>query len=347
MNEELKKFSAGLAEAVKAAAKGTVTVLSRRRLPATGIALDAETILTAAHVIEDEDNIGVVLPGGAESKAELLGYDPNSDLAVLKLADGGATPAETANGVAVGELVLSLGRPFGEIQASLGTLSAKGGPSQNHRGGMLEGHYRTDATPYPGFSGGPLINVSGQVVGINTSGLGMPIAIPISIALKIAETLKKHGTIKRGYLGITGQPVDLPEGAADALGRDQATGLLIAGIEPEAPADASELMIGDILVGLAGKPVANHRQLLGYLSGEIVDTETEMEVLRGGKREVLKVTVGERPEHHEEGGRHSRHGRRRGPGRHFGRMKRRGHRRRHGGHHGHHGQGHGHKDDED
>jgi S1-C subfamily serine protease len=342
MNEELKKFSAGLAEAVETAVKGTVTVRSRRRLPASGIALDGETILTAAHVIEDEDNIVVVLPSGAESKAELLGYDPNSDLAVLKLADGGATAAGIEEAVSVGELVLSLGRPFGEIQASLGTLSAKGGPSSNHRGGMLEGHFRTDATPYPGFSGGPLINVSGQVVGINTSGLGMPIAIPIAIALKIAETLKKHGTIKRGYLGITGQPVELPAGAAEALGREQATGLLIAGIEEESPAGASDLMIGDILVGLAGKPVASHRQLLGYLSGEIVGTETEMEVLRGGKRETLKVTVGERPEHFEGEGGHGRRGRMGGHGRHFGRMKR-GRHSLHGGHR--RGQGHG--DDED
>ncbi len=338
MNEELKKFSAGLAEAVEAAAKGTVTVRSRRRLPASGIALDAETILTAAHVIEDEDNILVVLPDGAESKAELLGYDPNSDLAVLKLADGGATAAETAEAVGVGELVLSLGRPFGEIQASLGTLSAKGGPSSNHSGGMLEGHYRTDATPYPGFSGGPLINVSGQVVGINTSGLGTPIAIPIGIAVKIANTLKEHGTIKRGYLGITGHPVDLPKGAADTLGRDQATGLLIAGIEADSPAGASDLMVGDILVGLAGKPVANHQQLLGYLSGEIVGKETEMEVLRGGKRETVKVTVGERQDHDEDG----RHGRRRGMHRRAWRAHRRG--RWHRGHHGH---SHGHEENED
>lgn len=311
MNEELKNFSQGLADAVEAAGKGTVTVRARRRLPASGIALDAETILTAAHVIEDDENILVTLADGSESKAELLGYDPNSDLAVLKLESSGATAAETQESVSVGELVMALGRPFGEVQASLGTLSAKGGPSHNHRGGMLEGHYRTDATPYPGFSGGPLINVSGQVVGINTSGLGMPIAIPIRIALKIAEMLKEHGTIKRGYLGITGQPVELPEDAAKTLGREQTSGLLIVGVEKDSPAAASELMVGDILTGLAGKPVASHRQLLGYLSGEIVGQETEMEVLRGGKREALKVTVGERPEHHDGEGRSWGHHQRR------------------------------------
>jgi len=212
MNKELKKFSDGLAEATAFAGKSVVTVKSRRRMSASGIALDADTILTTAHVIEDDENIRVVLGDGGEQPAKLLGYDPNSDLAVLQLESGGAEVSAIAEKVAVGELVLALGRPFGEVQVSMGTLSAKGGPSYHRRGGMLEGHYRTDAIPFPGFSGGPLVNVSGQVVGINTSGLGhgKSIAIPISIALKIAESLKKDGTIKRGYLGLTGQPVELP-----------------------------------------------------------------------------------------------------------------------------------------
>lgn len=333
MNKELKKFSEGLAEVVAAGGKYTVTVRARRRLPATGIALDAETILTAAHVIENDENILVVLPDGTESKAELLGYDPSSDLAALKLENAAAAPAELGDEVKVGELVLALGRPFGEMQASLGTLSAVGGP---HRGltGTLEGHYRTDATPFPGFSGGPLVNVSGQVIGMNTSGLGLgnSIAIPIQAAVRIAKMLKEHGTIKRGYLGITGQPVELPEESVKALGRDQDKGLLIVGIEEDSPAAGSGLMLGDILVGLAGEPVPDHGQLMGMLSGEIVGQETEMEVLRGGKPESLKVTISERPEHHGERRRGLRARRFGGhPGMH-GRI-----RHRHGGHHEHRG----------
>lgn len=330
MNNELKKFSDGLAEVTAFAGKSTVTVKSRRRLPASGMALDADTILTAAHVIEDDENIRVVLADGSEQPAKLLGYDPNSDLAVLELESGGAEAAVIAEKVAVGELVLALGRPFGEVQASMGTLSAKGGASFHRRGGMLEGHYRTDATPYPGFSGGPLVNVSGQVVGINTSGLGhgKSIAIPIEIALKIAGMLKKDGTIKRGYLGITGQTVDLPENASQ--------GLLVVGIEDESPAAGSGLLVGDILVGLAGKPVVTHSQLLGALSGEIVGQETEMEVLRAGKPETLKVTITERPEH-DEGwhGRRSWH-RHRGDlhGRRSGRSSRGAHHHNHEHHHG-------------
>lgn len=303
MNQELKKFSEGLAQAARQAGVFTVTVQSRRRLPATGIALDAETILTAAHVIEDDENIHVLLPDGTRLSAELLGYDPNSDLAALKLESASASPAVTAESAAVGELVLALGRPFGEVQASLGTLSAKSGPIQYRSGGMLEGHYRTDATPYPGFSGGPLINVEGQVVGINTSGLGIgnSIAIPIGVAVKIAAMLKEHGTIKRGYLGISSQPVDLPEAASEALGRDQARGLLVVDLEEDGPAAGGGLMVGDILVGLAGEVVETHRQLMAQLSGDVVNKETEVEVLRGGKPETLKVTIGERPDFHAEG----------------------------------------------
>lgn len=152
--------------------------------------------------------------------------------------------------------------------------------------------------------------------------------------------LKEHGTIKRGYLGITGQPVELPEDSINALGRDQNRGLLIVGIEEGSPAAGSGLMLGDILVGLAGEPVPDHGQLMGLLSGEVVGQETEMEVLRGGKPESLKVTISERPEHHGE----HRRGR---MGRRFGRRHGRHVRsRRHHGHHGgrKHHKGHDHED---
>ncbi len=346
MNKELKNFSAGLAEAVKTAGAFTVTVISRRRLPASGIALDAETVLTAAHVLEDDENIQVALPDGTQLAAELLGYDPNSDLAVLKLEKAAAAPAVTQEAAEVGELVLALGRPFGDVQASLGTLSAKGGPLHYRSGGMLEGHYRTDATPYPGFSGGPLINVSGEVIGINTSGLRMAnsIAIPIGVASKIAAMLKEHGTIKRGFLGISGQPVGLPNAAIQALDREQEQGLLIIGLEEDGPAASGGMMVGDILIGLGGQPVESHQQLMPLLNGEIVGQETEVEVLRGGAPETLKVTIGERPEFDREdfrgerarrwAMRMARHG---GPhgdphgGKHRGERRGEGH----GGHHGH------------
>ena len=311
MNKELKNFSNGLADAVQNAGTYTVSVLARRRLPASGISLDNEHILTAAHVIEDDEKIMVGLPDGSQLAAKLLGYDPNSDLAVLKLENTTATPAVLEDQVRVGELVLAIGRPFQDIQASLGTLSAKGGPTHNRRGGILEGHFRTDATPYPGFSGGPLVNTEGNVVGINTSGLthGSSIAIPIAVAVKIAEMLKEHGTIKRGYLGISGQPVQLPAEATGSLNIEQENGLLIVGLEEEGPAAKGGLMIGDILVGLAGDPIESHQQLLVRLAGEMVGQEIDLEILRGGKPTTLKVTIEERPDAHTDSGQGRRFGR--------------------------------------
>jgi len=144
--------------------------------------------------------------------------------------------------------VLALGRPTGEgIQASLGVVSAVSGPVHTRHGGLLEGHIRTDAIPYPGFSGGPLVDGSGQVLGMNTSGLtrGSSIAIPMKLGLKVAEALVKHGSVRRGYLGVRSQPVEIPENQQNGLGRQQNSGLLLVGVESDSPAGEAGLMVGD------------------------------------------------------------------------------------------------------
>ncbi len=299
MNPELTQISNALAEAAEKAGAATVLVNARRRLPASGIALTSDTILTASHVIEDEENIQVILADGSKLSAELLGYDPASDLAVLKLEKAVATPADTEDQARVGELVLALGRPWlSGIEASLGVVCAKGGPVHTRRGGLLEAHLRTDAEPLPGFSGGPLVNASGKIIGINTSGLGFgnSIAIPIGVASKIAEMIAEHGSVQRGFLGISGQAVPLPQEGRQALGREQESGLLIIGLEENAPAAAGGMMLGDILVGLNGETIESHDQLLAQLAGTLIGKEIEVEVLRGGQPKTLKVVVGERPD---------------------------------------------------
>jgi S1-C subfamily serine protease len=161
---------------------------------------------------------------------------------------------------------------------------------------MLEKFIKSDVVSYPGFSGGPLVNGDGTIFGINTSGFGSgsAITIPAELALKIAETLEKHGKIKRGYLGIRSQSVEIPAEAKKALKREQSTGLLLVGIEANSPAGKDGLMVGDILVGVAGEPVSHHDELYARLSGDVVGKSTPIEVLRGGKLESVKVTVGER-----------------------------------------------------
>jgi S1-C subfamily serine protease len=175
-------------------------------------------------------------------------------------------------------------------------ISAVGGPVRTGRGGLLERYLRTDAIPYPGFSGGPLVDTAGRVVGLNTSGLarGASLAIPAGLAWQIAESLARHGSVRRGYLGVRSQPVAIPPAQQKALGRQQASGLLLVSVEENSPAEAGGLMVGDILTGLAGQPLTDPDELLARLTGEVVGQATPVEVLRGGQPTLITVTIGER-----------------------------------------------------
>lgn len=294
------ELSNAMADAVQRAAGYTLRVDARKRLPLSGIVYAPDLVLTADHGVEREDNIVLGLPDGTEVQASLVGRDSGSDLALLKVSAGGLAPAQAAAGEArVGHLVLAVGRPgHGGVQASLGLVNAIGEGLRGPHGRMIDRYIAADATPYPGFSGGPLIDLGGGLLGINTSGLvrGMSLAIPVGLAWEIAASLAKHGHVKRGYLGVRSQPVETPAHAAEALGREQASGLLIVGIEAGGPAatPTAGLMVGDILVAVNGKVVANHDDLLGALTGDLVGRATDIEVLRGGQRKLVNMIVGER-----------------------------------------------------
>jgi S1-C subfamily serine protease len=295
----LVALSQAMAEAVAKAGASTVLVDARRRLPASGIGYAADLILTADHVVEREDDIQILLPDGSQRSASLAGRDPGNDLALLRVPEGGVMPAEAAAEPArIGQLALALGRPSAEgIQASLGVVSALGGPVRTGRGGLLEQYLRTDTVPYPGFSGGPLIDASGRVLGLNTSGLahgGVSLTIPAGLAWGVAEALKRHGHVRRGYLGVRSQPTALPAAQQQALGREQEAGLLLVGVEDGGPAVQAGLLVGDILVGLAGEPLTDPDELLARLSGDIVGQSVPLEILRGGQPLIISVKIGER-----------------------------------------------------
>src|SRR5512138_1009840 len=294
----LVDLSDALADAAEKAGKATVLVNARRRMPASGIVYASDLVLTADHVVEREEGIKVTLADGTEVSARVAGRDPGSDLAVLKLERSVQDVAEATKSPArLGQIALVLGRPSENgIEASLGTVSAIGGPIRTGRGGMLEKYIRTDSISYPGFSGGPLVAADGTVLGVNTSGLanGAAVTIPADIAWKIADTLVKHGRIKRGYLGIRSQTVEIPEASRKSLKREQSTGLLVVGLENGSPAAKGGFMVGDILVAVSGKPVLHHDELFTRLSGEVVGKSTPIEVLRGGQPQTLNVEVGER-----------------------------------------------------
>lgn len=294
----LTAFSNALADAASKAGEATVLVSARRRMPASGIHFAPGLVLTASHTIEREEGIPVLFGSGVQTTANLVGRDPSSDLAVLRLEQsGGATVERSAQDGRVGQLVLSLGRPSeGGIEASLGVISAVGGPVRLHGGGLLERYLRTDTIPYPGFSGGPLVDADGRVLGINTSGLtpGSSLTIPAILAWGVAEALSKHGKVRRGYLGVRSQPVELPASAQQALGREQHNGLLLVGVDDGSPAALGGLILGDVLVGLAGQVVEDPDALIGMLSGSLVGASTPIEVLRGGQPLTVSVVVGER-----------------------------------------------------
>ena len=297
-NNVLVELSDALADAAEKAGNATVLVNARRRMPASGIVYASDLILTADHIVEREEGIKVMLGDGVEVAARIAGRDAGSDLAVLKLERAVESVAEaTKTPARLGQIALVLGRPSPSgIEASLGTVSAIGGPIRTGRGGMLERYIRTDSISYPGFSGGPLVAADGTVLGVNTSGLanGAAVTIPADIAWRIADTLVKHGRIQHGYLGIRSQTVEIPAASQKTLKREQATGLLIVGVENDSPASKGGLIVGDILVAVAGALILHHDELFTHLDGDVVGKSTPIDVLRGGQPQTINVVVGER-----------------------------------------------------
>jgi S1-C subfamily serine protease len=293
----LAALSDGMADAVENVGAAVVRVNGRRRRPASGVVYAPDAVLTASHVLEREEDLTVGTSDGRALPARFVGRDPSSDLAVLKVDGLGVEAALPAEGTPrIGQLALAVGSPGrGEgPRASLGVVSSVGGPMRTWRGPRLERYIQTDATPYPGFSGGPLIDARGRVLGIMTSGLarGAALAIPVEIAWRVARTLEERGSVRRGYLGILSQPVQLPDG--QRLGLTQRSGLLVVGVEDGSPAGRGGVIIGDILVTLDGQPVEDTEDLLGLLTDERVGREAQVQVVRGGELQTLRVTVGER-----------------------------------------------------
>lgn len=297
MTNPLAEFSNGLTAAVEKGGASTVLVDARKRYPASGIAYAEDLVLTADHVVTREENIKVTLPDGRTLDASLAGRDPGSDLALLRLSEKALPPARTSDSVKPGQLVLALGRPNERgMQASWGIVTAISGPARTHRGGLLDEFIQTETTPYPGFSGGPLVNTEGEVLGLNTSGLtpGSSLTIPVKMAWRIAEALARHGTVKRGYLGVRTQPVQIPEAARKSFNRDQSSGLLVLWLEENGPAQTGGLFVGDTITAVGGHPVSDPDDLFAALHSETVGQPIAVEVLRGGRAESVTVTVGER-----------------------------------------------------
>ena len=296
LSENLNGFSEALADVVESAGASVVRVEARRRMSATGIVWsDDGLIVTAHHVVTRDKDINIGLPNGESVSAELVGRDPTTDIALLRVDGSVGTPATWAEDGAtrVGNIVLALGRPGRTVQATLGIISALGDGWRTHAGGNIDRYMQTDVVMYPGFSGGPLVNAAGQFVGLNSSALrrGVSMTLPAITLSRVASVLLEHGRVRRGFLGIGAQPVRLPEGVATELDRE--TGLLIVSVEPNSPAEQGGLLLGDTVLALDGEPVRHIDDLLQLLVGDRVGNDVPVQVLRSGTMQSLNVTIGE------------------------------------------------------
>ena len=294
----LTQFSDGLAAAVERAGAGTVTVHGRRRQSATGIAWgDDGLVLTASHVVEREDDLTVGLPEGSTVAATFVARDPGSDVALIRAAQPVAPIERSAAPARPGHLVLAVGRPDDQgLQASFGGVSVVSGPWKTKTGLTVDGFIRADVAMLPGFSGGPLVDTDGKLVGMTSSHLGRGggMALPVGALESLVATLLEHGKVRRGYLGVGAQSVPLPEALRAHAGEGQAHGLIVVMVEEGGPAEVAGVMIGDVLLSVAGSPVASVEDLQQHLSGDHVGTEVAVAIVRGGERHELGVTVGER-----------------------------------------------------
>lgn len=294
---DLLSLSQSIASLVERLAPSVVRVEARRRRGATGIVWSSEGhILTTSHSVEHEGQIQISLPEGRTANAELVGRDPSTDLALLKTEASGLTPLAPASldGVKVGHLVLALGHPGRTTRATLGIVSALGDEWRTHAGGRIHRYLETDADLPPGFSGGPLVDAQGRFLGLLTAAFSRTaaVAIPGETLTRVANTLKEHGGVRRGYLGVGAYPVRLPQHLQTLAGAE--TGLIFLSVDPNGPAQNAGLLLGDVLVNLGGRSLEGVEDLLGYLADEKIGSTVPAKVLRAGEVREVSLTIGKR-----------------------------------------------------
>ena len=258
-------------------------------------------VLTNNHVVKDADEVIVRLEDRRELKAEVIGLDERSDIALLKIEAEDLPVARVGRSekLKVGEWVLAIGSPFGfELSATAGIVSAKGRalPRENY-----VPFIQTDVAINPGNSGGPLFNLDGEVVGVNsqiysrTGGyMGLSFSIPIEVAMDVAQQLKEHGKVSRGWLGVLIQ--DVTRELAESFGMSKPEGALVAKVLPDSPAEEGKLQVGDVIVSFNGKQILSSSALPPVVGSTPVGKRVPVEVMREGRARTLWVMLGELPD---------------------------------------------------
>lgn len=292
----LTQLSNQLADAVAAAAPSIVQVQGRRR-PASGLVYADGQVLTTMRAIGGDDGLRVRRPDGRVLQAELAGWDPATTLALLTVKDLDARPIPLSSApVRVGHLAMAVARSWSNaVTASAGVVSVIGGPLRTSRRGGIPEVIRTTAPMHDGFSGGAFIDTEGHLIGMTTAAAirGLGVVFPASIAWTAAGHLAQPGGVRRAYLGLVGQPAQLPDHQQGAAGR--AVGLLVVGVAAQSPAANGGVLVGDIVLALDEHQVQSPDDLLDLLTGDRIGHATALRVLRGGTAVTLALTVGERP----------------------------------------------------
>lgn len=260
-------------------------------------------LLTNSHVVRDATSVHVVVLDGQRFEAQIIGDDPHTDLAVLRIGGQGLFHAQLgdSSGLKVGQLVVAVGNPYGfQYTVTAGVVSALGRSLRTETGRLIDSVIQTDAALNPGNSGGPLLNSQGQVIGVNTAVIapaqGICFAISSDTARTVFTEIIQHGKVRRGYLGFAGQSIILHRLNARVHGLEQPGGVLMSHIDKESPADRAGLSEGDIIVGLNNQSVSSIDDLHRILTGEKVGLTMPVRAIRHGKMVDLKVTPSEVPE---------------------------------------------------
>jgi S1-C subfamily serine protease len=297
VSASLTTLSDALAGVAETAGPAVVRVSGGRR-PSSGVVWSADgVILTTEHAVRRDDDIVVTLSDGRELAATLVGRDPGTDLALLRVQAGGLpVPGwRETDGLKVGQVVLALGRPGRTVRARLGILSAVGQEWRVPGGGRIDRYVEPDIEPAFGFSGGPLLDAEGRAIGLNTAGLrrGLVLTIPTATLRRVAGDLLAHGRVRRGYLGIAAQTVPVPAALEQAV--NQRAGLLVHAVEQGSPAERAGMLIGDLVFSIGGRPVYRADELMGLLTEDRIGATESVRFVRAGKVQEVQVTIGDRP----------------------------------------------------
>ncbi len=295
----LAALSADIAQAVARIGPSVAYVDAHPRRDASGFAWDAHHVVTVDHAIDREDEIELRLADGATARAALVARDASTDIALLRTdATLEAAPRTSLAAIAVGHLVLAVGRDEdGAPGASLGVVSSLDGPWRTWRGGEVDRFIRPDCNVYPSFSGGPLVDVAGDVIGMNTWGLSrrMALTLPIATIERVVAALLAGGRVARGYLGVALQTVRLPAALRAAHALAQQAGAVVVDVASDGPAERAGLTLGDVILALGEHEVEDAGDLQRALGTSSVGTVAKVRFLRGGETRELPVTIAERP----------------------------------------------------